>query len=192
MIHKTYGERIVILMKKMISLFVAVCLLGGAAVVAVHFYQRSHKVWIPVTDEDMLNGVDLLPGQKVYNAGDLTLSFTLKNNSEQTISFDATIYHDADETTYQDGESPISLQKMVDGQWCRWDIPEQSRDTQGATAGVEAEVASGSSCGPFILHSRQYLNELSSGNYRAVFPFYVVENPSDLHNYVGYAEFEVS
>jgi hypothetical protein len=179
-------------MKKMISLFVSICLLGGIAVVSVYNYHRSHKVWIPATDEEVLDGVVLLAEQSVYREGEITLSFQLTNDSAQTISFDATVYHSDGETTYQDSESPIYLQKMVNGQWCRWEVPEQYRGTPDSTAGVEAEVASGMSCGPFVMHSYQYLDQLSAGSYRAAFPFHGVGEASELHSYEAYAEFEVS
>lgn len=179
------------MMKKVISFFAAICLLGSLVIVSVHYYHRTHKVWVPATDEEVLGGVVLLADQSIYREGELTLSFNLENDSAQTISFDAAVYHDDGNTTYQDNESPIYLQKMLNGQWCRWEVPEQYRGTPDPTAGLEAEVASEMSCGPFLMHSDQYLDKLSAGRYRAVFPFYVIEEASNIHSYVAYAEFDV-
>lgn len=141
------------------------------------------------SEENKLDGVTLIPDKDIYKMGISELAFTLVNDSGAKICFGSERYAHGEKLEYYNRESELYLQKLINGDWIT-QKKEQQKNDGNTTAGVEVEMQNGEKY-RIIINDKQYLEVLTAGRYKAIFPFYVVIEPGSINYYSVTTEFEL-
>lgn len=171
-------------MKRHITFF-GICFI---IIMVFKFYDSNKANLDMVSEEKKLAGVTLIPDKDIYKIGISELAFTLVNDSGAKICFGSERYVHGEKLEYYNRESELYLQKQINGDWITQ--KEQQKKEGNTTAGVEVEMQNGEEY-RIIINDKQYLEVLTTGRYKAIFPFYVVIEPGSINYYSVTTEFEL-